>query len=84
MVEKLRKRLIYKATHRGMKETEKILGGFARCELEELSEDLLDQFDNFLDLSDSDILNWVLYPENVPDEYDSDIFRLLIAFKDKI
>ena len=84
MIEKLRKRLIYKATHRGMKETDKILGTFAKFKLEDLSEDLLHQFDNFLDLPDADILNWLLYKENVPDEYNNQIFHLLIEFKDKI
>ena len=84
MIENLRKRLLYKATHRGMKETDRIIGQFAEKEINNLSSELLLQFDRFLDQPDADILNWLLYKANIPDEYNNDVFRLILKFKEEI
>jgi antitoxin CptB len=80
MMETLRKRLLYKATHRGMQETDKLIGGFAINELSNLNEDLLNKFDLILDVPDVDLLNWILAREAVPEAYDNEIMDLLIKF----
>jgi antitoxin CptB len=80
MMETLRKRLLYKATHRGMQETDKLIGGFAINELSNLNEDLLNKFDLILDVPDVDLLNWILARETVPEAYDNEIMDLLIKF----
>jgi len=67
-----------------MKETDKILGGFAQQELENLSEDLLNELDVLLDVSDNDLLNWMLSKETVPEAYDNEIFWLIVKFKENI
>ena len=84
MIEALRKRLLYKSTHRGMKETDKILGGFALQELGNLSEDLLHDFDILLDVPDVDLLNWILSRETVPEVFDSEIIKLIKEFKENL
>jgi len=84
MVEALRKRLLYKSTHRGMKETDKILGGFALQELGNLNENLLNDFDTLLDVSDNDLLSWILSKEIVPKAFDNEIFRRIVKFKENI
>lgn len=83
-METLRKRLLYKATHRGMQETDKLVGGFAELELANLSEDLLNEFDRLLDVPDADLLNWILGREGIPESYDTDIMSLIIKFKESL
>ena len=83
-METLRKRIFYKATHRGMQETDKIIGGFAEQELEELSKDYLYDFDKLLDVPDVDLLNWILGNEEVPESFDNEIFRLIVVFKESL
>jgi antitoxin CptB len=81
-METLRKRLLYKANHRGMQETDKIIGGFAEQELANLSEALLHEFDTMLDVPDVDLLSWILAREPIPGAYDNEIMGLLIKFKE--
>ncbi|HIF57991.1 MAG TPA: succinate dehydrogenase assembly factor 2 [Rhodospirillales bacterium] len=83
-METLRKRIFYKATHRGMHETDKIIGGFAVQELKNLSEVLLYDFDKLLDVPDVDLLNWILGRDRVPRSFDNRIFQLIIAFKESL
>ena len=83
-METLRKRIFYKATHRGTQETDKIIGGFAEQELEKLSKDYLYDFDKLLDVPDVDLLNWILGNEAVPESFDNEIFRLILVFKESL
>jgi len=83
-METLRKRLLYKATHRGMQETDKLIGGFAVQEMENLSESLLHDLDVLLDVPDADLLDWILGRDAIPDAYDNKIMGLIIKFKESL
>ncbi len=83
-METLRKRLLYKATHRGMQETDKLIGGFAVLEMENLSESLLHDLDVLLDVPDADLLDWILGRDAIPDAYDNKIMGLIIKFKESL
>tara|TARA_B100001142_G_C13777917_1_gene439879 strand:- start:228 stop:479 length:252 start_codon:yes stop_codon:yes gene_type:complete len=83
-METLRKRIFYKATHRGMRETDKIFGEFLIKNLNSLDKNLLGDLDKLLDLADVDLLNWILGREEVPKEFDNEIFRLLVSFKESL
>jgi len=80
----LRKRILYKATHRGMKEIDRILGGFAEEKLEGLSDQLSRDFDKLLDVSDADLLNWILGRDDVPKPFNNEIFQLIIKYKESL
>ncbi len=54
----LRKRLLYRANHRGIKEMDIVLGGFANIEIGNLSESELVAFAMLMEESDRDLLNW--------------------------
>ena len=84
VMETLRKRLLDKATHRGMQETDKLIGGFAEQELGNLSEELLHAFDLLTDVPDADLLNWILGREAIPEAYDNEIMGLIIKFKESL
>ena len=83
-METLRKRIFYKANHRGMQETDKIIGGFAEQELKNLSRDDLHDFDKLLDIPDVDLLNWILGREDVPKLFDNKIFRKIVNFMESL
>lgn len=74
-----RKRLLYRSTHRGMKETDLLLGRFAAANLPTLTEDQLDDFERLMDQPDNDLMNWILGRQPVPPEYDTDVMRRIIA-----
>ncbi|NQV57650.1 MAG: succinate dehydrogenase assembly factor 2 [Rhodospirillales bacterium] len=79
-----RKMLLYRASHRGMKETDQLFGNFAGARLAALSAAELDEFDSLMDESDSDLLNWILGIEQVPNELTgSAVLKLIIAFNNK-
>jgi antitoxin CptB len=54
-----RKRLKYRATHRGTKEADAIIGGFVAANIQTLSDDQLDALEAFLECPDPDISDWV-------------------------
>ena len=77
-----RKRLLYKATHRGMKETDKIIGGYGEVRLGSMTEQELSAFDRLLDEPDNDLLNWIMGREDVPAHVDAELLQEIISFKD--
>jgi len=79
-VDARRKRLIYRATHCGMKENDVLLGRFALARLEDLSESEADQFENLMNHSDNDLYNWVTGREPTPDMVDSPLLRMIKEF----
>jgi len=72
-----RKQLAFRASHRGFKEADLVLGGFANANLPGMSEAELDEFDQLLGLADQDIYDWVMDRAR-PDtnEYDALIARI--------
>ncbi len=65
----LKKALRYKATHRGLKESDVLLATFVDKYLEALNPDESLCFERFLKESDQDILAWIIRQETPPKEY---------------
>lgn len=63
-----RKQAIYRANHRGIKEMDLILGGFAVREVPSMSEEMLDQFEALLAVPDQELFAWVLGTKTPPPE----------------
>ena len=76
------RRLVYQASYTGMKETDLLLGHFAKTYLADLCDADLTDFENLLDAGDRRIYAWVMGNEPVPDAYDTAVFNLIKAFKD--
>lgn len=79
--ERRRKRLIFRARHRGMKELDLLVGGFAERHLGELNEAQLDRFEALLDVPEPLMYRWLLHREPPPAAYDHDVMKLLLNFK---
>ncbi len=75
------KKLLYQSWYRGCKETDKILGGFARAHIHELSDDELEAFEQLLDYQDWDIYRWVTGEQEPPANIAaSSLFQKIKAF----
>lgn len=76
-----RKRILFRANHRGTKEADVMLGGFVNAHIADLSERQLDELESLLDELDVDIMDWVVGRKPVPPKHDTDVFRMILNFK---
>ena len=79
--DQMMRRLIYRASYTGMKETDLLLGQFAKLHLPNLSLEELGDFEALLDAGDPSIFAWVRGDEEVPREFDNRVFELIKEFK---
>lgn len=77
-LENRRKKLIFRAGHRGTKEMDLLLGGFAAKHVPEFGEGQLDEFEALLALSDPDLYNYKSGTESPPSNLDYAVFKLFI------
>ena len=75
------RRLIYQASYTGMKETDLLLGHFAKMHLPHLNESDLTDFENLLKAGDPAIYAWVMGDVPLPEAYDTPVFHLIKEFK---
>ena len=75
-----RRKLLFRAWHRGMRETDLILGEFADCTVEQLSDAELGEFERLLEVPDREVLGWVMGEAAVPPDYDTPLLRRLCEF----
>ncbi|MEZ5647728.1 MAG: succinate dehydrogenase assembly factor 2 [Alphaproteobacteria bacterium] len=76
-----RKRLIFRANHRGTKEADLLLGRFAERYVPEFTSEQLQQFDHLLTLSDPDIYDWVTGKNPIPSTHNTSVMALLASFR---
>lgn len=75
------KRLIYRASYTGMKETDLLLGQFAKRYLPQLSDIELDEFEALLDAGDPSILAWVRGDEIPPANLNGPVLSMIKKFQ---
>lgn len=77
-----RKRILFRTLHRGMKEMDMLLGGFAQSEIARLSDSELDELEEIITVNDQDLFAWVTSRKPLPAEWDRPLFRRMLAFHD--
>ncbi len=65
----LRKQILYRSTHRGCKETDFLIGEFAKSNLQKITD--LELFGRFLEEDDLEIYDWILEKNQEPGHYKS-------------
>ena len=75
-----RRRILFRAWRRGLREMDFLIGGFADAHLPTLPDAELDSFEALLDLQDRDVLSWLTGELPLPAEYDTPLYRRLKAF----
>ena len=64
-----RRRALWRAGHRGMKELDLVLGAYARDHLTGMDDDALAHFESILAAADPDLFDWVIGTAPVPEQY---------------
>jgi antitoxin CptB len=72
-----RRRLLFRAWHRGMREMDLILGRFADTAVVGLTDAELAEFERLLDVPDRELLAWVTGELAIPDQHDGPLFQRL-------
>lgn len=80
-IEVRRRRLRFRAWHRGTREMDLLMGSFADAHVPGFDAVQLDRFEALLELSDPDLYNWMTGREPVPAEHETDVMRLLADFR---
>ena len=75
-----RRRLLFRAWHRGMREVDLITGRFADAHIASLSEAEVDDFERLMDVPEPDLLAWVMGAAVPPPDHDTALFRRMCAF----
>jgi antitoxin CptB len=74
-----RRRILFRAKRRGVREMDIALGHFADAYLAALGEADLSEFERWLDLPDPQILAWIIGEAPIPAEFDTPLFARLRA-----
>jgi antitoxin CptB len=75
-----RRRLLFRAWHRGMREVDLITGRFADAHIATLSEPDVDAFESLMDVPEPDLIAWIMGQAATPAEYDTALFRRMCDF----
>jgi antitoxin CptB len=76
-----RKRLLWRATHRGIKEMDLILGGFVTANLPHLSTEEIAELERIMDIPDQDMLAWATAQQAVPEQFTSDLLTRILGHR---
>lgn len=79
-LETRRRKLRYRAWHRGTREMDLLFGRFVDAELPGLSEPEIAAFEFLIDLPDPDLLSWLMGELPVPPANDTPMFRRIQRF----
>src|ERR1700704_5798772 len=75
-----RRRLLFRAWHRGMRELDLIMGRFADSAIEQFTPDELVDFEDLMEVPDRELLAWVTGEADVAANFDTGLFRRLRDF----
>ena len=76
-----RRRLLYRATHRGTFENDLMVGGFVRAHLGSFDPAELDALEKLLETSDNDLADWLTGRRAIPPEAAT---PMLLRIKDSL
>jgi antitoxin CptB len=75
-----RRKLLFRAWHRGMRELDLVMGRFADAAIAQLTDAELAQFEQLIDVPDRELLAWVTGEIDVPAAHDTVLFHRLRDF----
>jgi antitoxin CptB len=75
-----RRKLLFRAWRRGVRETDLIVGRFADAHIETLDERGLDDFERLIEVPNADLYAWVSEDMDIPPEHDTPVLRQLKTF----
>jgi antitoxin CptB len=76
-----RKLLLWRANHRGTREMDVLLGGFARDNIDSMQPSELDELERLIDVSDPELMSWIMGEAAVREEYRNSVTERLLAYR---
>lgn len=74
-----RKRLLYRANHRGTYENDLMIGGFVKARIATMSETELDEIEAVMEFPDVELADWLTGRKPIPADADSPMLQCLRA-----
>jgi antitoxin CptB len=75
-----RKRILFRAWHRGTREMDLLMGRYAESAIDAMSEAELSIFEALIEVPDRDLFAWITGSEPTAENFDTGIFQALKAF----
>ena len=75
------KRLLYRSQYTGTRETDLLLGAFARRNLDGFDDSLLAEYEALIENSDPDLYMWISGRKPVPETWNGPVMKLLQEFR---
>ena len=72
-----RRRLLFRANHRGTHETDLLIGGYVSARIGALNEAEMDALEEILELPDTDLADWLTGRRPIPADSDSPMLRAI-------
>lgn len=79
-----RRRIAFRAWHRGIREMDLILGQYADARLASLDSRQLDELEYIMSFEDRDLLSWMTGEAETPAYIDTPVFRAILACRAKM
>jgi antitoxin CptB len=77
----VRKKLLFRAWHRGIREMDLILGRFADRHIAGMSVTELEEFGQMLEVSDRDLVQWFTGETETPEIWNTPLFNKISQFQ---
>ncbi|MEE4236106.1 MAG: succinate dehydrogenase assembly factor 2 [Anderseniella sp.] len=74
-----RKRIVWRATHRGIREMDFVVGTFVKSRVEAADEAELAELERILDIPDQDLMAWMTGALPVPSDQNSGLLQEMLA-----
>lgn len=75
-----RRRTLFRARHRGMRELDIVIGGYAEAHIAALDEAGLDTLEALLEVRDDEVFGWLVGRTPVAPAHDTPLWRAMTAF----
>ena len=75
-----RRRLLFRAWHRGIREMDLVMGRFCDAELGTLLESDVADLERLMEAPDHDVFSWLTGEQATPANYDTPVFHKVRAF----
>jgi antitoxin CptB len=75
-----RRRLLFRAWRRGVREMDLIVGRFADAHIEAFDDAGLDDFERLIEVPNNDLYAWVVGRTDIPENYDTAVLTKLRKF----
>lgn len=76
-----RRRILFRAWHRGIREMDLILGQFAEAEIASLSDAELDELETIMREEDNDLVRWITGEQPLPERFATVLFARIAAYR---